>query len=187
MTTVLRSWRVDDADALRAAVAESPDLEAQLPDLPLHDRDGCATAIRTVLAGQDAPYLNLAIVDDGLAVGNVGISSIDRRHETAWISYWMTCRLRGRGTTAKAVASAAEWVYLELDLFRLELGHRVNNPASCAVAIRAGFVVEGLERAKLRYGSQRYDVETHARLRTDRAPETPLLQLEDIVLPREQG
>jgi hypothetical protein len=34
----------------------------------------------------------------------------------------------------------------------------------------AGFPAEGIERAKLRYGDRRYDVETHARLRDDPAP-----------------
>ncbi|WP_440697198.1 GNAT family N-acetyltransferase [Clavibacter nebraskensis] len=43
----------------------------------------------------------------------------------------------------------------------------MNNPASCRVARRAGFIAEGIERAKLRYGDERFDVETHARLATD--------------------
>lgn len=51
----------------------------------------------------------------------------------------------------------------------LELGHRTNNPASCVVARRARFLVEGLERQKLRYGDERFDVELHARLATDPA------------------
>lgn len=55
-------------------------------------------------------------------------------------------------------------------LFRLELGHRVNNPASCVVAERAGFIAEGVERAKLKYGDERFDVELHARLATDPEP-----------------
>jgi RimJ/RimL family protein N-acetyltransferase len=55
-------------------------------------------------------------------------------------------------------------------LFRLELGHRVNNPASCRVASRAGFLVEGLERQKLAYDGVRFDVELHARLATDAVP-----------------
>lgn len=46
----------------------------------------------------------------------------------------------------------------------------MNNPASCGVARGAGFVVEGLERAKLEYDGERFDVELHARLRTDPAP-----------------
>jgi RimJ/RimL family protein N-acetyltransferase len=52
----------------------------------------------------------------------------------------------------------------------------VNNPASCAVAMRAGFAAEGIERAKLRYGVERFDVETHARLATDPAPSVVPLQ-----------
>lgn len=62
-------------------------------------------------------------------------------------------------------------------LERLELGHRLNNPASCRVATRAGFLAEGIERQKLRYGTQRFDVELHARLRTDPAPARDLARI----------
>ncbi|RIJ14589.1 N-acetyltransferase, partial [Clavibacter nebraskensis] len=68
----------------------------------------------------------------------------------------------------RALAGAAAWGFAD-GLFRLELGHRVNNPASCRVATRSGFAAEGIERAKLRYGDERFDVETHARLATDPA------------------
>jgi len=36
--------------------------------------------------------------------------------------------------------------------------------------MRTGFIVEGLQRGKLRYDGQRYDVELHARLATDPGP-----------------
>jgi RimJ/RimL family protein N-acetyltransferase len=49
----------------------------------------------------------------------------------------------------------------------------LNNPASCRVATIAGFRAEGVERQKLRYGSERFDVETHARLATDPVPDLP--------------
>lgn len=55
--------------------------------------------------------------------------------------------------------------------FRLELGYRVDNPASCRVATRADFITEGTEGAELRYGDARFAVETHARLATDPAPD----------------
>lgn len=61
----------------------------------------------------------------------------------------------------------ARWAFGELGLFRLELGHRVNNPASCRVARAAGFLPEGLQRQKLAYEGVRYDVELHARLACD--------------------
>ena len=56
-------------------------------------------------------------------------------------------------------------------MFRLELGHRVNNPESGAVAVAAGFVKEGTERAKFLVDGERIDVHTYSRLRTDPWPE----------------
>jgi RimJ/RimL family protein N-acetyltransferase len=64
----------------------------------------------------------------------------------------------------------ARWAFDNAGLFRLELGHRVNNTASCAVARAAGFVVEGHQRQKSEYDGVRYDVELHARLVTDMEP-----------------
>jgi ribosomal-protein-alanine N-acetyltransferase len=87
--------------------------------------------------------------------------------------------VRGEGLATRALAALAKRAYRELGLFRLELGHRVNNPASCAVARGAGFAVEGVERAKLRYGDRRFDVETHARLATDPSPAAPPLRCYD--------
>ncbi|MFS2031568.1 GNAT family N-acetyltransferase, partial [Curtobacterium sp. CT11-45] len=104
-------------------------------------------------------------------VGCVGVTAIEHTHGTAWISYWLTPEARGRGMATRALAAAAEDAFA-LGLHRLELGHRTNNPASCAVATRAGFRAEGVERDKLRYGDDRFDVETHARLATDPTPDT---------------
>jgi RimJ/RimL family protein N-acetyltransferase len=70
------------------------------------------------------------------------------------------------------LTSVSTWAF-DARLFRLELGHRLNNPASCRVATIAGFRAEGVERQKLRYGSERFDVETHARLATDPVPDLP--------------
>lgn len=67
------------------------------------------------------------------------------------------------GPTARGNLSAG------LGLYRLELGHRVNNPASGRIAVAAGFVLEGRERAKLRHGDQRFDTLTYGRLVTDPA------------------
>jgi RimJ/RimL family protein N-acetyltransferase len=100
------------------------------------------------------------------------VGSVNRRHGTGWVSYWTVEAARGRGVAAGAVRTLADWCFGELGLYRLELGHRVDNPASCRVAIRAGFEVEGLQRAKLSYADGRHDVELHARLITDR-PSAP--------------
>lgn len=169
MMVELRPWMLEDAVALCTAHAGNQDLHAQFGGVDL----------ATVSMSQDyiTEYLvmtetlrNWAICADNVAVGNVGLSGIERRHGTAWASYWLASSYRGHGLAARALATVASVAFQE-GLFRIELGHRVNNPASCKVATRAGFVPEGIERQKLRYGDQRFDVETHARLLTDPAPD----------------
>ncbi|GAB3169379.1 GNAT family N-acetyltransferase [Streptomyces incanus] len=114
---------------------------------------------------------SFAVVDgSGLVLGQVCVSSVDRRHAIGWVSYWTTATARGRSTASRACCAVACWAFDDAELFRLELGHRVNNPASCKVARAAGFSVEGQQRQKLEYDGVRFDVELHARLATDVNP-----------------
>lgn len=112
-----------------------------------------------------------AVADGGdTALGGVAVGGVNARHSTGWISYWTTAAARGRGVAAHGCRALADWCFTDLGLFRLELGHRTDNPASCRVARAAGFAPEGLQRQKLAYDGVRYDVELHARLATDPRP-----------------
>jgi RimJ/RimL family protein N-acetyltransferase len=163
----LRPWSDADIEAVLVAF-ESPDMAGQAAE-PVITVD----AARRWLRSRDEEWrtgsgYSWAITEPGgVVVGNVAITAVNRRHDTGWVSYWTTERARGRGVASAGVRAVAAWAFDEVGLFRLELGHRTNNPASCLVAARAGFLVEGLERAKLRYDNQRFDVELHARLATD--------------------
>jgi RimJ/RimL family protein N-acetyltransferase len=172
---VLRRWTPNDADALLRAETVSDDLRIQIGQQNLSTLEACRKHIENQLGVESASACHFAVAVDGVAVGDIGISSMEFDHGTAWVSYWLSAEFRGRGLIARGLATASEWAFSE-GLFRLELGHRVNNPASCRVATRAGFQAEGIERGKLRYGLDRYDVETHARLASDPRPEdiTPL-------------
>jgi RimJ/RimL family protein N-acetyltransferase len=163
----LRRWTSGDAAALRRAVATSPDLVLQLGDADLRSEAACATHIERHWATSPEDRLDRAISLDGVAVGHLGLSHIEHRHGTAWVSYWVAETFRGRGVASWGLVALADHAFRDLGLFRLELGHRVDNVASCRVAVRAGFATEGIERSKLRYGDLRFDVETHARLATD--------------------
>jgi len=168
MLIVLRPWNRGDAAALSEAARGSDDLAAQFGGAELSDVAAARDFIDASLPFADHAK-NWAVVVDGAVVGNVGASAIEFRHETAWMYYWLARGARGHGVASHALAAASGWLF-ERGLHRLELGHRVNNPASCRVATAAGFAPEGIERDKLRYGDQRFDVETHARLRIDPAP-----------------
>jgi RimJ/RimL family protein N-acetyltransferase len=168
MTVQLRLWVPEDAPALLAAYEENADLHAQFGGANLSTADQARDVISQRLTFTDSSR-NWAITINDVAVGNVGLSAIERIHGTAWAYYWLTSTVRGHGYASRALNTVAVRAF-EDSLFRLELGHRVNNPASCAVATRAGFIAEGFERQKLQYGAARFDVETHARLRTDPFP-----------------
>lgn len=117
-----------------------------------------------------------AVTTDDHLVGVVGLT-VDEVNRNGWCWYWMHAGWRGRGWTAAAAATVADWGLGPGGCERLELGHRVNNPASGRVAAAAGFVLEGRERAKLLVDGDRIDVLTYGRLRTDPVPDGPRLAL----------
>ncbi|MGJ6980218.1 GNAT family N-acetyltransferase [Aestuariimicrobium soli] len=168
---LLRPWTHADAPALLRLYRSTPDLDRQLPDLV--DLAAARSWIDWTTLDSNALF---ALTERGVALGSVGLSGIDRHHGTGWFHYWVGQPGRGRGLMSRAAATVADWALAPanpgpgLGLHRLELGHRVNNPASGRVALAAGFVQEGIERAKLAYGSERFDVVAMARLVTDPHP-----------------
>lgn len=174
---VLRRWTRDDAGALQQALANSDDLRIQLGQQDLSSLEACEHYIENQVGLESASARHFAVAVDGVAVGNIGITSMEFSHATASVSYWLSAEYRGRGLISRGLATASDWAFSE-GLFRLELGHRVNNPASCRVAVRAGYQAEGIERGKVRYGVERFDVEIHARLATDPSPDVDPLHNE---------
>ncbi len=168
---VLRAWTEADVPALLRAF-EPYEMRWQHSGSPIDTRE---SALDWITLRQEAwragtGYV-FAVTDDADAVlGCMGVTAIDRRHDIGWVSYWTMAAAQGRGVASSAAIAVSEWAFSDLGLYRLELGHRTDNLASCKVATRAGFAVEGIERAKLRYGDQRYDSEMHARLATDPKP-----------------
>lgn len=168
----LRRWQTGDAAAVLDAFSD--------PELAWQAGEQIATAEDAArwIAGWThkqvggVAYALAVLAADGDVVGNVVLDAIDRNHGTARVTYWTIPRARGRGAATHAVRALARWAFVSFDLFRLELSHRADNTAACVVADRAGFVVEGLQRSKLRHGDTRYDVEMHSRLRTDPVPDT---------------
>ena len=166
---VLRAWQPDDARQVLDAFRH-PDMATQVSET-LETLDHAAHWIDDkVERWAEGSAYSWAVTNDDSILGCVMVSSIDRRHDVGWISYWTAPTHRGQGAASSGLRRVASWAFDELNLHRLELGHRVNNPASCQVALAAGFAVEGLERDKLRYGDERFHVELHARLATDPSP-----------------
>jgi RimJ/RimL family protein N-acetyltransferase len=167
---VLRCWQPQDAPALVTAFAD-PAMTTQT-DESIGTLDAATAWIDDCVAAfaRDDGYCWAVVDDADRVLGSVTVASINRRHRLGGISYWTMPAARGHGVASAAARRVAHWAFDELDLFRLELGHRVSNLSSCRVALSAGFAVEGVERGKLLRDGRRFDVETHARLQTDPEP-----------------
>jgi RimJ/RimL family protein N-acetyltransferase len=103
----------------------------------------------------------------GRLLGNVSLHKIDHEQRDAEIGYRVAPWARGQGVATDSVAAATRWAFGALDLVRIELAHAVANPASCRVAEKAGYQLEGTLRQSFVYAGIRQDEHLHARLVTD--------------------
>lgn len=168
-TAHLRPVRADDAPEVLTAFRSAPDMARQ-GDV----RDLAGARAQVAWLCGDRMRGTAICRADGSLVGAVAVA-IDGPNRSGWVSYWLHAEHRGSGLVARATATVADRALrAESDggwgLERLELGHRVDNPASGGVARAAGFVREGIEREKFLIAGQRVDVLTYGRLRSDPAP-----------------
>jgi RimJ/RimL family protein N-acetyltransferase len=89
------------------------------------------------------------------------------------VAYGVIARHRGRGAATRSVLLASRYAFDVLGWMRLEIATIGDNVASRAVALKAGFCLEGVLRS---YGAfekhqpalgQRFDWAIYGRLRTD--------------------
>ncbi|MEU6486784.1 GNAT family protein [Streptomyces sp. NPDC046887] len=80
----------------------------------------------------------------------MGAASVRHPRPGYWeVGYWMGARHRGAGYTAETVSALARWAFTELGCHRLDWLAEVGNTASLGTARRAGFTLEGVQRAAL--------------------------------------
>ncbi|TFD29521.1 N-acetyltransferase [Cryobacterium sp. TMT1-62] len=142
-----RPWDESDTGHLLRAFGANDDLATQVGDTDLSTLERCQEFIALQLAPSSPSVRNFAISVDGKAVGNVGIENMEHRHATGRVYYWVSAEAQGQGLASCSLASATRWAFERRDLLRLELGHRVNNPASCIVALKVGFNIAISQRA----------------------------------------
>lgn len=103
-------------------------------------------------------------------VGSVSVFSIDSAHRTAHVGYRVHPAQRGKGYAREGLMAVTAWAFSDLDLARVQLEHDVDNAASCAVALAAGFAPEGLLRGSYATADGvRHDEHVHGRLADDPA------------------
>jgi RimJ/RimL family protein N-acetyltransferase len=164
----LRAWAESDAPAVLAAAAD-PEIARWNPFASTTPDLAAALAWCAGRADWDGSHASWAVcAASGELLGSVSLHQLDPHNAGGEVGYWTAPPARGRGVAAAAVRTAARFAFEVLGLQRVELFHAVDNPASCRVATKAGFALEGTHRSSFRYGDGRlHDEHSHARLAAD--------------------
>jgi len=172
---VLRPPReTEAADAL--AMLRDPDTHRWNPAPKVVDLEAAADWCRRGADWTSGNHATWSVVDDeGRMLGNISLWALDRDDQrSGWVGYRTVPWARGRGVASQGLAAATAWAFDGLGLERIVLPHVVANPASCAVAERCGYTLEGVARGGYRdLDGDRWDEHLHARLATDPPPPPP--------------
>lgn len=105
-----------------------------------------------------------AVVDQNVLVGRMSLRRIELTAGLAEIGYWVTAAARGRGIAPRALMVMTDWSFRVLGRHRLELEHSTENRASCTVASKTGYLLEGMKRSGGLHDDGWHDMHLHARL-----------------------
>lgn len=159
---VARPWSAADVDALVVAYSD-PDIQQW------HARSMDALEASEWVAAQAAHWtaerrVDWAVVDlDDAVVGRASLSTMNLADGVAGAGYWVMPDARGQGVAGAALAMVADWAFT-VGFVRIEVEHSTRNPASCRVATKAGYPVEGVRRASAKHADGWHDMHVHARV-----------------------
>ena len=141
---VLRRYRLDDADAVWAAIDETRAMLVRwVPDIggrrtPADVRSGLASLVRQQARGETS-ILGVWSRLSGQFLGEVGVYHLDRRAGVGEVGYWLRADAQGHGYASEALAVLLEFARGGLGLHRFEAHIAADNEASRRVAERLGF------------------------------------------------
>lgn len=167
---VVRPWLAADAEALVAAYADPAIRQWHARSM---DPDEVAGWLReraerwTAGLGGDWAVADGTVHDPGAVVGRVSLGHLELAEAAGEVGYWTLPAARGRSIAPRSLGILCSWAFGVLGLHRLELSHAVGNPASCRVAEKAGFGLEGTSRQQALHADGWHDMHRHARLATD--------------------
>jgi len=147
----LRPWREGDAPMVRTAFT-CPDIQRwhvrRLDSLEeavewtgqwAGNWDAEKSASWAVVGGDDQP------------LGQVGLREISQAEGSAGLSYWVTPAARGQAIAARSVKALSAWAFGQIGFHRLNIQHSTANTASCRVAERTDYPLEGTLRQAIKH------------------------------------
>ena len=147
----LRPWQPSDADAVLTACTDPETQRWTTVPSPYTAEHARAFVGEVSAQGwADGTDLGFAVCDStsGVVLGAVAVRR--RAAHDCWdVGFWVTPAARGQGVMSDALGVVCRWAFAELGAQRVEWYAEVGNWASRRVAEKAGFTVEGVQRAGL--------------------------------------
>ncbi|MCP2328935.1 RimJ/RimL family protein N-acetyltransferase [Hamadaea flava] len=163
---VLRPWRESDVDAVVAAYADPGIQRWHVRTMTGEEAlDWIESWSRYWTAERAASWAVTG--PDDVPLGQVGLRQVDLFEGHAHVSYWVRPEARGKGVAIAATEAMVDWCFGAAGLHRLQLSHSTANAASCRVAGKLGFALEGTSRGAGRHADGWHDMHVHSRLRDD--------------------
>ncbi|MGW3496771.1 GNAT family N-acetyltransferase [Streptomyces sp. NPDC001020] len=162
---VLRPWKTEDAPAVHEAF-QDPVMHQwhHFATESVGEVLGLIEEWRKAWEGESNAYW--AVADEGTdrLLGRVALRNIVPADGAAEVAYWTAPAARGQGVAPRAVTALTHWAFESVGFHRLELTHSVRNEASCRVAEKTGFALEGTKRSALLHPDGWHDMHLHARV-----------------------
>ena len=164
---LLRPWSLGDAQAVMDAYQDEAiqRWHVRRADSLAETREWIAGWQGEWAAETSAQWAVVEAGSDAL-LGRAALKHLEFADGTAEVAYWTVPAARGRGVCPRAVDAMASWAFEVAGFHRLDLEHATANAASCRVAEKTGFAVEGVRRSAWLLADGRHDVHAHARLRS---------------------
>ncbi|MFJ8505401.1 GNAT family N-acetyltransferase [Streptomyces avermitilis] len=165
---VLRPWTAEDVPAVHEAFQDPAMHQWHIRAADSTDEvAGWIEEWRTAWAAERDAQWAVADADTDRLRGRVALRSVLLGDGAAEVAYWTVAGARGQGVAARATSALASWALDDIGFHRLELTHATANKASCRVAAKAGFTLEGTRRSALRHQDGWHDMHLHARVQGD--------------------
>lgn len=144
---ILRRFTVEDAQAMYENWA-CDDRVSRYVSWDAHQSPEETRKILTLWCGQyeKTDTYNWLMEYQGTPIGNISVVHVNEKNEWAEIGYCMGHAWWNQGLMTEAARAVIDFLFAEVGLHRIEIGHLPENPASGRVAQKCGLTLEGVRR-----------------------------------------
>ncbi|MYW69290.1 GNAT family N-acetyltransferase [Streptomyces sp. SID8379] len=161
---LLRPFELADAETIHEAF-EDPALShwnIRTMDSPDEARDWIES-VRGAWREESGAQWMVTRAADGERLGRMALRTVDLWEGLAEIGYWVLPGARGLGVAPRALNAMTDWA-LGAGFHRIDLLHSTRNEASCRVAEKSGYPLEGTRRSSALHTDGWHDMHVHARI-----------------------